>query len=309
VNLPSGIIIKGIGGFYYVKAENGIYECKARGIFRKDETIPLPGDRVIISVIEEEKKIGSLDEIMPRESHLIRPAVANVNQIAVVLAIKSPSPDFMLLDKLLITAESERLHVIICINKIDLCENLELEKILKAYNKTGYKIISLSSKKDYGFDELRAALDKRITVFAGQSGVGKSTILNRIMNYQVMQTGKVSEKIKRGKHTTRHAELVELVSGGYVVDTPGFSSFELMELNHENLELYYPEFDAYLNKCRFTGCSHISEPSCSIKEALSNGDISAERYQRYVELYNFLKHQESNIYKDSKHSIPKGQRK
>ena len=287
--MPSGIIIKGIGGFYYVKTDDGVIECKARGVFRKEEITPLPGDRVSITILDPDKKKGSIDSISPRDSQLIRPAVANVNQVAVVAAVKSPQPDFLLLDKLLLTSAMKNINVFICINKIDLDEEGSGERIIEAYGKAGYRVILLSSKIKIGFDSLKEALKDNVTVFAGQSGVGKSTILNGIMNAWVMQTGDISERIERGKHTTRHAELVELEFGGYVVDTPGFSSFELADVKYNELELYYPEFESHLNKCKFTGCSHISEPGCCVKEAFENGLIDMGRYDRYKHLYNSLK--------------------
>lgn len=296
--MPSGIIIKGIGGFYYVKTEAGTYECKARGIFRKTDVTPLPGDMVEISILDEETMKGSMDAILPRKSLLVRPAVANVNQIALVLAAKSPAPDFMLLDKLLITAEIKGIEPIICVNKIDLDEEEEYRKKTDGYKHAGYRIIPMSPKAGAGLEKLRQILTGHITVFAGQSGVGKSTILNRIMDSWVMKTGDVSGKIERGKHTTRHAELLELQDGGYVVDTPGFSSFELTDIEHDTLELYYPEFRQYLNKCRFTGCSHINEPDCCVKEALEKGLIDKDRYNRYIQFYNMLK--ENKTYKNKR---------
>lgn len=295
--MPSGIIIKGIGGFYYVKTQDGIYECKARGIFRKGEKTPLPGDRVNLSVIDDEKKTGSVDEIIDRESELIRPAVANVNQLAAVIAARSPAPDLSLLDKLLITARLKNIDSIILINKIDLDESGEYEGIIEAYSKTGYKVILLSSTLNVGFDTLADEIKGKITVFAGQSGVGKSTILNRLFNFSVMKTGEISSKVERGKHTTRHAELIELESGGFVADTPGFSSYELCDIPYGELELYYPEFEEYLNACKFSHCSHISEPFCTVKAAVEKGDISKDRYLRYAQFYNALKKQEDFKYK------------
>lgn len=296
--MPYGVIIKGIGGFYYIKTLEGIYECKARGIFRKDGLVPLPGDNVIVSISNELKKMGNLDEILPRSSQLIRPSVANVNQVAIVLAVKSPQPDFGLFDKLLITAEHKNIDIVICINKIDLDESNEHKRILDNYEQTGYKIILLSTKTNEGLCDLRDAMRGKITVFSGQSGVGKSTILNRIMNSWVMETGNISERNERGKHTTRHAELVELDCGGYIVDTPGFSSFEVEGIKHDELQIYYPEFSEYINKCKFTGCSHISEPGCAIKEAVNTGHVSLERYERFIQLYNSLK--EIKFYKNKK---------
>lgn len=287
--MPSGTIIKGIGGFYYVKTSEGIYECKARGVFRKDSITPLTGDSVDVSVTDDEKRVGSLDTIHPRRSQLIRPAVANVDQMAVVIAARSPLPDLMLLDKLLITAEIKNIEAVICINKADLDEAGEYKSIETAYSKAGYRVIALSSVLDKGYDALENILAHKVTAFAGQSGVGKSTILNRIMKSMVMQTGNISERLERGKHTTRHAELLELCTGGFIVDTPGFSSFGLPEMPSAELEGYYPEFAGYLGKCKFTGCSHISEPGCSVKAALDEGLIDSGRYARYTELYSLLK--------------------
>jgi len=298
--LPSGIIIKGIGGFYYVATPDGIYECKARGIFRKNELTPLPGDRVNVTVIDDKKKVGSLDEILPRSSQLVRPAVANVDLVVVVVAVKSPSPDFFLLDKLLITAEKKGLDAIICINKIDLDAEGAYRKIVQAYEKAGYKIILSSLKTETGFGALKEAMAGRISVLAGQSGVGKSTMLNKIMDNWIMETGEVSRKIDRGRHTTRHAELVQLESGGYVVDTPGFSSFELSGIKPEELQLYYPEFSKSVGGCRFTYCSHISEPGCGVKEAVGQQLIDKDRYNRYIQFYNALKQSKEREYKGRK---------
>lgn len=295
--MPSGIIIKGIGGFYYVEAQNQIFECKARGIFRKDDIIPLPGDRVEFSVINEEKSLGNIEEILPRSSELIRPAVANINQVVMVIAAKSPSPDLMLLDKMLITAGLKGLECIICINKIDLDPEMEYKKIVGVYKKAGYEVILISSVINAGFDQLKECLRDKSSVFSGQSGVGKSTLLNHVMNSMVMKTGVISEKIERGKHTTRHAELLKLEDGGFIVDTPGFSSFELIGLQLDELPLYYPEMDEHINKCRFTGCSHINEPDCAVKKALDDGLMDRSRYERYIELYKVLKEEKDNEYK------------
>lgn len=293
--MPSGVIVKGIGGFYYVKSESEVYECKARGAFRKDSKSPLPGDKVSLSVVDEEKKKGYIEEIYPRKIQLIRPAVANINQIALVISVKSPLPDFGLLDKLLITVMQKDISVVICINKIDLAEEYK-NSIIDCYKSTGFEIVPLSSVLDVGFEQLGKMLEGKTTVFAGQSGVGKSTILNRILDSYVMKTGNVSDKIERGKHTTRHAELLELKSGGFVVDTPGFSSFELSDIEPEHLQNYYPEFGEHIGKCKFVGCSHISEPGCEVKRALENGLIHKDRYERYITFYNILKDKKRRKY-------------
>lgn len=295
--MPSGIIMKGIGGFYYVLCEEAVYECKARGIFRKDDIAPLPGDKVEISIIDYEKKLGSIVKIYPRLSRLVRPAVANVDQVVVIIAVKSPEPDFLLLDKLLVTSEKDNINAIICINKIDLDISHEHERIVENYSKAGYKLILTSLKTNEGFDDFRQALKGRISVFAGQSGVGKSTILNTIMDTFVMKTGTLSEKIGRGKHTTRHAELIPLIDGGYIVDTPGFSTFELLDIDYKDLQNYYHEFSDFKDNCRFTGCSHVNEPDCRVKNEVNSGSISKERYERYVELFFYLKRIDEMKYK------------
>lgn len=295
--MPSGIIMKGIGGFYYVKTAEKIYECKARGVFRKSHITPLPGDRVEINIIDEEKALGNIQEIIPRNLLLVRPAVANVDQVAVVMAVKSPEPDFVLVDKMLITAEMKGINAIICINKTDLGSEEENRNTARIYESAGYDVVLLSSKENRGLEGLRALFKRRMTVFAGQSGVGKSTILNSIKNMSVMQTGNLSIRNERGKHTTRHAELFQLDSGGYVVDTPGFSSFELADVEYRDLQHFYPEFREHIAGCRFTGCSHISEPDCCVKNAVETGLADASRYERYIGLYNLLKESQANIYK------------
>lgn len=295
--MPSGIITKGIGGFYYVSSENGIYECKARGIFRKNEVTPLIGDKVVFSVTDPFLKKGSMDQILERSSVLVRPAVANVNQLVAVIAAQSPNPDLMLLDKLLVTAEKNEMKAVLCINKTDLDTEGTGAAIREAYLLAGYSVLETSSKKNSGFEELKAVLFGRISVFAGQSGVGKSTLLNTIMKTMVMKTGTLSDKIERGKHTTRHAELIELEGGGFVVDTPGFSSFELTGVGHMELQHNYPEFGDHIQGCRFTGCSHVREMDCGIKRAVESEQISKGRYGRYVELYTLLKQEDDTKYK------------
>lgn len=296
--MPLGVVMKGIGGFYYIKSPyHGIVECKARGIFRKDDITPLPGDKVSFSIVDTDKNTGLIEEILPRTSELVRPAVANVTQLVVVVAIKSPQPDFLLLDKMLITASIKDIKPVILINKIDKSTEEDVEKVKKVYGNTGYKMFFLSAKTHEGFDELMDILKDKITVFAGQSGVGKSTILNRLAGSVLMETGEVSDKIERGRHTTRHAELFELPNGGLVVDTPGFSSFELAGVELNDLELHYPEFESHLGRCRFNGCSHINEPDCVVKEAVVNGDIDNERYERFVHFYCMLKKQKDQRYR------------
>jgi len=258
-------------------------------LFRKKGLTPLPGDRVRIAVIDENKKTGLIEDILPRESQLLRPAVANVNQLAIVVAAKNPNPDFLFLDKLFVTTLKKNIPPFICINKIDLDAEKDYTRIIEAYNKTGYPVIAMSSKTGEGVETFKGKLYDKITVLAGQSGVGKSTILNKIAGSWVMETGEISEKIKRGKHTTRHIELFELSFGGFVADTPGFSSLELIEIEANELQYFYPEFCKYIGMCKFRNCTHISEPECRIKAEVEAGNIDKGRYIRYVELFAFLK--------------------
>ncbi|MGF7057278.1 ribosome small subunit-dependent GTPase A [Brassicibacter mesophilus] len=279
-----GIIIKGIGGFYYVNDGNTIYECRARGIFRKDKTTPLVGDKVQIRISSEDDT-GYIEKIYDRSTELIRPPVANVNQAIIVFASKAPEPNLWLLDRFLLLASYQKLDVTVCINKSDLSSEDELENFANIYKKAGIDIIVTSCKNKTGIPELRELLKDKITVFAGPSGVGKSTLLNNIQADLKLQTGEISHKTNRGKHTTRHVELIELEIGGWVVDTPGFSSLDLDFLNEEDLEGYFDEINELKHLCKFTGCKHYKEPNCAVKSAVSNGDISESRYNNYL---NFL---------------------
>lgn len=278
-----GKIIKGIGGFYYVKtADDTIYECKARGVFRKENIKPCIGDDVEISV---ENGKGSIDVILPRKTQLIRPPVANIDILVIVVASKDPEPNIFLIDKLLVNSEQSGIKPIICINKTDVKSGNEIKEI---YEKAGYSVLLVSAAKGDGFENLIPYLKGKTSAFAGLSGVGKSTILNLITD-TTQETGAVSAKIKRGKHTTRHVELLELKDGGYVLDTPGFSSFEVNDIKAPELQNYFPEMRSYEDMCRFKGCSHINEPDCAIKERVDNGEIPKSRYESYTELYNQLK--------------------
>lgn len=274
--------MKGIGGFYYVKAADGvIYECKARGIFRKERIKPMIGDQV---EIETEGGQGSIMEIAPRRNTLVRPPVANIDMLLVVAATTTPEPNLRLIDKMLVMAEVNGIAPALCINKADIKAGAELRQV---YQATGYPIVEVSAKEETGMDALLPLLKDKTTAFAGLSGVGKSSILNLLTEHQ-LETGAVSEKIQRGRHTTRHVELFELDGGGFVLDTPGFSSFELEHIGAQVLEQYFPEFADCTGGCRFKGCSHISEPDCAVKDKLARGRIAASRYESYVELYKQL---------------------
>lgn len=278
-----GKIIKGIGGFYYVKTADGkIYECKARGIFRKEKIKPCIGDEVEISLQNEK---GSIDKILPRRTQLVRPPVANIDTLVIVAAAADPAPDTFLTDKLLVNAEHGKIEPIICINKTDIKSAEELKGV---YEKAGYTVLSVCAERGEGFDQLLELLNGKTSAFAGLSGVGKSTILNIITDAE-QKTGAVSEKIRRGRHTTRHVELLELADGGFVLDTPGFSSFEVEAVKAAELYMYFPEMRECKNMCRFKGCSHINEPNCAVKALVESGEISKSRYESYKELYEQLK--------------------
>lgn len=278
-----GKIIKGIGGFYYVKTACGdVFECKARGIFRKENIKPYIGDEVEI-LVENEK--GSIEKILPRKTMLLRPPVSNIDTVVIVIAAKEPEPDTLLCDKLILSAEIAGIEPVICINKSDLNED---KGLLKAYEQAGYKAILVSAKNDKSIKKILPLIEGKISAFAGLSGVGKSTILG-ILTDSEQETGEVSQKIKRGKHTTRHVELLELKGGGYVLDTPGFSSFEIGGIKADELKDYFPEMLPFNDKCRFKGCSHTEEPDCAVKNEVLKGRIAKSRYESYKTFYETLK--------------------
>ena len=289
-----GKIIKGIAGFYYVHAAqaaggNGIYECKAKGIFRKDNRKPLVGDDVEMDVLSEEEGLGNIRELFPRRSELIRPAVANVDQALVIFSILSPNPNFNLLDRFLIMMGQQDIPCIICFNKQDLDKDSEGIQYLGAYSGCGCESLTVSAREGAGIEELKNLLSGRTTVVAGPSGVGKSSIINCLQSETRMETGLISEKIQRGRHTTRHTELIAVGEGTYILDTPGFSSLDLFDLEKEDLSGYYPEFADYEKYCRFGGCAHIHEPACGVRDAVEQGNISRLRYDNYCHLYEELK--------------------
>lgn len=285
-----GKIIKGIAGFYYIYAEDGnIYECKAKGIFRKDNFKPLVGDNVEITVLNEEEKEGSVTSILPRRNSLIRPAVANVDQAFLIFAMENPKPNFLLLDRFLIMMKQQEIPAVICFNKKDVGEKKEMEKLYEIYTGCGYRVVLSSTYEGEGMDEIREILKGKTTVVAGPSGVGKSSITNCMQGEVQMETGEISKKLKRGKHTTRHSQVIPVEKNTFLVDTPGFSSLYLTDMKEEELRDYFPEFVMYEPQCRFQGCMHIHEPGCAVKEALSEGKINQQRYDNYLALYEELK--------------------
>ena len=285
----NGRIMKGIGGFYYVDTEKGLYECRARGIFRKNKQTPLVGDRVKISIVDEDKKIGMVEEIDKRDTELIRPPISNVEKALIVFAVKNPTPHLSLLDRFIVLAERENLEIVIILTKVDLDEDNTTEKIKEIYELSGYKVIPVSSKSKMNIDKIKEELNNSVVVFAGPSGVGKSSLLNEIDPNFKLQTGEVSDKIKRGKHTTRHAELLKLECGGIVADTPGFSSLTLDDIAENELKEYFIEFDE-VDTCKFGNkCIHENEPGCGVKEAVEAGEISKIRYDSYIQLLNEIR--------------------
>lgn len=294
-----GKIVKGISGFYYVQCacdasgtgmlQSGIYECKAKGIFRKQKVKPLVGDNVEIAVLDEENRIGNVEQILPRKNALIRPAVSNVDMALVIFAAAKPEPNFNLLDRFLCMMEYQKVPVTICFNKADLVTDEEREKLWKIYEPAGYDLIFTSVITGENVSLLHELLRGKTTTVAGPSGVGKSSLINQLQDSVQMQTGQISDKIGRGKHTTRHSELITIGVDTYIMDTPGFSSMDMPGFEKEELWSCYPEFVTHEPKCRFIGCSHITEPDCGVKEALTEGKISQIRYDNYVLLYEEMK--------------------
>lgn len=292
-----GKILKAISGFYYVHVvESGIYECKAKGIFRKLGVKPLVGDMVEIDVTDEADKEGNLIRVLPRKSELVRPAVANVDMALIVFALADPDPHFNLLDRFLVLMARRQVPVCICFNKADLDDGSRRARYEAEYAACGCPVEFISVKNDEGIDRIMAHLKGKTTTIAGPSGAGKSSLINRLQQDVRMETGVLSKKIKRGKQTTRHTQLIHIEGNSYIMDTPGFSSLYLPQMEKEELQHCYREFAAYEPQCRFQGCSHISEPDCGVKQALSEGRISKLRYENYVQLYEELKEQEKNRY-------------
>ena len=284
-----GKIVKGIAGFYYVHVvESGVYECKAKGIFRKEKIKPLVGDNVEIDVINEAEKTGNITEILPRRNELIRPAVANIDQALIVFAVTSPKPHLNLLDRFLIMMESKSIPVTLCFYKKDLADEKEWETLKEIYETCGYPVVFTSAAKEENIEQIRQILEGKTTALAGPSGVGKSSLINLLDPDANMETGEISRKIERGRHTTRHSELFSIGGETYIMDTPGFGSLYVNDFEKEDLKDYFREFRAYEGSCRFQGCSHIHEPGCAVKEALSEEKIPKSRYENYLEMYREL---------------------
>lgn len=287
-----GIIIGNISNLYKIKAENKIYEAVARGKFKKEEITPVVGDKVEIKIIDEENKKATIEEIKQRETYIKRPKIANITQIILMLSTKNPKPDLLMLDKQLVYAELLKIEPIIIINKIDLNEETSKD-IENTYRKIGYKVYTTIAKENETVEKIKEELKNKISVFAGNSGVGKSTTINALFKNNITEEGEISTKNKRGKNTTTDVKLYELEENTYVADTPGFSTFEITEIESNRLDQYFREFKKEMPKCEYVGCTHIKEEKCGIKEAIEQGKISKERYERFCKIYKELKDKEA----------------
>ncbi|AIQ12681.1 ribosome small subunit-dependent GTPase A [Paenibacillus durus] len=295
--MPEGVIVKALSGYYYVKPlregkispEDEIVQCRARGIFKKRGQSPLVGDRVIYSLTENGE--GMVDELHPRDSELIRPPVANVTLAVLLFSVREPDLNLQLLDKFLVHIEHSGLDTIIVLTKRDLAEEdgEGIAHVKELYEQIGYEVMVTSSRTGSGSEELRKRLAGAISVFAGQSGVGKSSLLNRLVPGLSLETSEISMRLGRGRHTTRHVELMDIGDGGYVADTPGFSQLDFLELGVEELSACFREFVPLAAECKFRGCSHLHEPGCRVIEAWEAGEISDSRYEHYKLFFNEMK--------------------
>ncbi|MCR5267516.1 MAG: ribosome small subunit-dependent GTPase A [Lachnospiraceae bacterium] len=284
-----GRIVKGIAGFYYVYVEDaGTYVCKAKGIFRKDNQKPLVGDYVTLQLLSEQDMEGNITGILPRQNALIRPQVANVDQTLLIFALKSPLPNYLLLDKLILQYKQQDIPILLCFNKEDLVNEDDVKKVYTMYEKCGCTLLFTSVKSGEGIEQVRSLLKGKTTTVAGPSGVGKSSLINCFQTDVRMETGEISRKVSRGKHTTRHSEIIPVGEQTYIMDTPGFTSYDVTGITAGDLQDYYEEFRDYTD-CYFKPCSHIHEPDCAVKEALEKGLIPQERYEHYVLIYTELK--------------------
>ncbi len=289
-----GLIVKGIAGFYYVRTEDGsVYQCRARGVFKKDGVTPTVGDRAEISVIDDEE--AWVTDILPRRNVFVRPPIANVDCLICVIAAADPAPIRSMTDRLLVTAEKSGVDVILCVNKTDIAPEGLTERIRDVYGEI-YDTVFVSAATGDGFDELVKLIGSRTCALSGPSGVGKSSIINRLIPEISAETGSISDKTRRGRHTTRHVEIFETRSGGLIFDTPGFSSLEAPEAEEGELAHLFPEFAPYTGKCRYDNCRHISEPECAVRAAVAEGHISKSRYTSYKEQLAEIAERRKNMY-------------
>ena len=279
----TGIILKGVGGFYTVLSNGMSFVCKARGLFRKQNQTPIVGDNVSFS-LNADGETGYLLSIEARKNELIRPMVANIDKLFIVVSASKPAVDLLLVDKLLLCCEKLRIEPVLIINKCDDADAASIDGIRKEYSLTGYRTYTVSAVTGDGIEALRSELEGSVVCFAGQSAVGKSSLLNALIPGMKLEVGELSRKTERGRHTTRHAELIPIGNGGAVLDTPGFSLLENIECEPEEIKNLYPELRRHVFECRFSGCLHISEPGCAVKEEIVGRDFDSERYNRYVRL-------------------------
>ena len=279
----TGIILNGVGGFYTVLSDGMSFVCKARGLFRKQNQTPIVGDNVSFS-LNADGETGYLLSIEARKNELIRPMVANIDKLFIVVSASKPAVDLLLVDKLLLCCEKLRIEPVLIINKCDDADAAAIDGIRKEYSLTGYRIYTVSAVTGDGIEALRSELEGSVVCFAGQSAVGKSSLLNALIPGMKLEVGELSRKTERGRHTTRHAELIPIGNGGAVLDTPGFSLLENIECEPEEIKNLYPELRRHVFECRFSGCLHISEPGCAVKEEIVGRDFDSERYNRYVRL-------------------------
>ena len=282
--MQKGIVTSNISDLYKVETNNIIYNCNARGKFKAGEISPVAGDLVEIDITDENKKVGVIEKIQERKNYIKRPKMANLSQIILVVSMKLPKPDLLLLDKQLVYAEYMKIKPIICLNKIDLEDEEKIEYIYNLYSKIGYTVIKTDAKNNVGVDQIKKYLQNNITAFSGNSGVGKSTLINSILGKQIAEEGNISSKNKRGKNTTTQVLLYKIGENSYIADTPGFSTFDISEIEKSDLAKYFIEFRPYLADCEYADCSHKKEENCGIKRAVQEGKISKDRYERFCEL-------------------------
>ena len=287
-----GIIIENISNLYRIKAENKIYEATARGKFKQNEITPVVGDNVEIKILDEENRKAVIEEIRERKVYIKRPKLANITQIIFVVSSKDPKPDLLMLDKQLAFAEFLKINSVIVLNKTDLDKKEEFKEIKQIYEKIGYKVIITDAKKKQGIEELKAEMKNNINAFSGNSGVGKSTLINGIFDKDITEEGEISKRNKRGKNTTTSIKLYEIDDNTYIADTPGFSTFDISEIESKDLEKYFREFKENIINCEFVGCTHIKEEKCGVKMAIKEGKIDISRYNRFCKIYNELKERE-----------------
>ena len=289
-----GLIVENISNTYKVKIENNICNCMARGKLKNGELIPVVGDYVEVEILDKEESKGTIEKILERKSYIKRPKIANIDQIIFVVSMKNPKPDLLLLDKQLAFANFVGVKPLIVLNKIDLDKHQDEVIIEKIYKEIGYTVIKTNAKDGVGLESLKENLKNKISAFSGNSGVGKSTLINKIFDYELTQEGIISAKNNRGKNTTTSIKLYQIDENSYIADTPGFSTFDVNEIPYKDISKYFTEFDEYITKCEYIGCSHIKEKNCGVKEALQNEKISQSRYDNYVKIYKELKDREDH---------------